>query len=449
MSTEATLKVKAVVGERYTLREPVGDWGVGETWAADDTRFEGRVVVLKFLPKADDALAEAIDARLEAVRSLRHASILPVVDHGVWAGRHYAVHEHGPLRSLGTWLDEHRALGQLPPLAQIKAVFAQTCEALVAGRNESTAVLHEGISPASVMLRGTDELQARVMDFGIVPFADPIAAEAGSARGVACMAPEQFQGEEPDARTDVFGLALLLMEMLSAPPDPTAPAGAYRGRGDVPPAVWQVLQRAIRTQRDERYSTADALLNASTAAWDVAPPPEAAAPAAAPPADPEAAPAVEAAPAALHDAPAPPAVEPAPAGPFLVMPTLTVPEPAGLASTAVMDFSALFPDAGAGAGDIESTIRSNRDPRALAEIARRYRTSVSAKPPRAEPFPIAPPRAPEPAPAPAPAPESAVEPADEPDDGPDAQRTLRLVLAVAAGFAAVLALAWFFLRGRH
>ncbi len=118
------------------------------------------------------------------------------------------------------------------------------------------------------MLREGDAgLRARLFDFGIVPFADPIEADPGSARGVACMAPEQFQGEPADRRTDIFALGLLCFELLTALPDATS-SERYRGRGDVPEAVWRALQTALTTERDGRYASVEAMLEALTPAWD-------------------------------------------------------------------------------------------------------------------------------------------------------------------------------------
>jgi serine/threonine-protein kinase len=295
-----------VVNNRYTLTGRVADWGIGEAWRADDARFADRPVVVKLLPPGDAGLTPMVLARLEAARALRHPHVLPLVDHGVWNGREFAVHELSPLRSLGAWLDDHRGRGELPPLEDLKVVIAHLAAALGAAHRESPALIHEGLSPACVMLREGDAgLRARLFDFGIVPFADPIEADPGSARGVACMAPEQFQGEPADRRTDIFALGLLCFELLTALPDATS-SERYRGRGDVPEAVWRALQTSLTTERDGRYASVEAMLEALTPAWDQ--PLERVAHAA-PAGDAPAAPAATPAPAA---APAP-AATPAPA----------------------------------------------------------------------------------------------------------------------------------------
>lgn len=528
MAAPAVFQANEVIEGRYTLKERVEDWGVGEAWTASDARFADRVVVVKFLPAGEESLTEVVLSRLERVRGLRHKHILPLVDHGVASGREFAVHEHGPLRSLGAWLDAKRAEGVLPPLDAVKSVFGHICEAVSAGHGEDPPIVHEGISPSAVLLRGGDEeLRARVFDFGIAPFADPIRAPEGSARAVACVAPEQFQGEEPDARTDQFSLALLLLEMLAALPDPSA-AGRYRGRGDVPEAVWQVIQRALHTARDERFPSVKDFASALLPAWEqplpaTQPAAQPSAPVAAMEAAQPVAPSAQPLPpqptVRLYDdesvaarapaievisAPAvfvPGASDTAPIGEQLLA-DLDLPEEIGARTVALphgpaaqsmaaryahpvddpppeertaameavapdglmesrtvsFDAAALFQDA---APDALSTMRANRDPRALMEMTRRYRQGAAAKapsPPRkqtmAAPSPSfvkAPTRPEPPAPTPAaPAPKAdAPARATPPATSEASRRMLTAVVSMLLAFAAVLGIVWAIFRARH
>ncbi len=465
-----------VVNNRYTLTERVTDWGVGEAWRADDARFADRPVVVKLLPAGDAGLTPMVLARLEAARALRHPHVLPLVDHGVWNGREFAVHEHSPLRSVGAWLDDHRARAELPPLEDIKVVIAHIAAALGAAHRESPPLLHEGISPACVMLREGDAgLRARLFDFGIVPFADPIEADPGSARGVACMAPEQFQGEPADRRTDVFALGLLCFELLTALPD-AASTERYRGRGDVPEAVWHALQTALTTERDGRYASVEAMLDALTPAWDQPLTP--------------AVPAHDApmATAAAGDAPPTPAAEVAYdyaptaddpralryqytaddiAPELLATTTAPVQIPAGVAAsraayqlpelpearTVSFDAAAIFAGVPAAAmADTLSTMRSNRDPRALMEMTRRYRMQAAAQA-AASPAPK-PAVVPAPAPVVTPAPKPVVSPAPAPVVTPAAKpsgsrRVVVAVFAMLLSFGAVLGVVWLLFRARR
>lgn len=523
MAAPAAFQANDLIENRYTLKERVEDWGVGEAWTASDARFADRVVVVKFLPAGEESLTDVVLGRLEAVRALRHPRVLPLVDHGVASGREFAVHEHGPLRSLGAWIDAKRAASQLPALDAVKTIFAHVCEAIAAGHAQSPPVVHEGISPSAVLLRGADEdLRARVFDYAIAPFADPIAAPEGSARGVACVAPEQFQGETPDAQTDQFSLGLLLLELLSALPDADAAPGRYRGRGDVPEAVWQTIQRALHTSRDERFPSVEDFARALVPAWDQ--PLPAAPPTPAPVAEAPPVPAAPSAPAQptvrLYDdesvAARAPAVEVI-AAPAVFVPgaqdtapiteqmiaELDLPEEVGAHTIALphspatleraaqvtapledespveertvamhaseihdapasrtvsFDAAALFHDA---APDALSTMRANRDPRALMEMTRRYRHEAAAKAPApqrkntlAAPTFVKAPTRPEPAPpAPAPKAEPPAKAAPPPPPAPakedGSRRVLTAVVSMLLAFAAVLGIVWALFRARH
>lgn len=493
-----------VVNGRYTLVERVDDWGVGETWRADDARFADRPVVVKLLLSDDDALTSVVLTRLEAVRALRHPHVLPVVDHGAWRGREFVVHEYGPLCSLGAWIDAHRAKGELIPLARLREVIEHVGAALSAGHLDSPPVLHEGVSPACVMIRAGDAaVRARVMDFGIVPLAEPKAVPVGSARGVACMAPEQFQGEPSDPRTDVFSLGLLSLELLAALPDPSGVQSEYRGRGDVSEAVWSVMQRALSTAREDRFATVQSFLDALTPAWEQ---PAAATVAAGAAPAPVAAPS---APAAFEGAP-PPAIAPPsldqdqplryqlqvddiapeqvalPSAPVRVdapapqrratyeMPALPTPPPMATpmapdsleppeARTLSFDVASIFPDfAPEARADTLSTMRSNRDPQALMEMTRRYRMQAAAQAaaaPRPAPAssgfvpapPVAPPATPA-APAAPPARREVVKPPAPPPPAPPpsgARRVVVAVLAMLLSFGAVLGVVWLLFHTRR
>jgi hypothetical protein len=391
------------------------------------------------------------------------------------------------------------------------------------------------LSTSLLLLR--HELRARLLDFSVAPFADPIDAPPGSARGVACVAPEQFQGETPDLRTDQFSVALLLLEMLAALPDPNGGTGAYRGRADVSQAVWRASQRALSADRAARYPAVRAFAAAVAEAWDVpdpvdAPPPrpEVAAPpaavAAVTTAAPEVAPEqvirlyddeaiasryqystaarvdeVPAAPpvfvaaaydtaeidehvvSALRDdgaeevggrtvalphgpaaiaraqaAAEPEVEEPAPEERTVAMMRAEADDPLS-SRTVGFDAAALFHD---GVPDGLSTMRANRDPKALMEMTRRFRAEAGAKAAErtrkatvAGPDFARPPTRPEPAAAPpAPKPTASLAPPraapQAPAPAPEgSRRVLTAVLSMLLAFIVALGVVFAIFRARR
>ena len=270
----------SLVDERYELQSRAEDCGLGEPWRARDTRLKNRFVTLKFLRplgvgEAGGRLPSALDDHLQAVRALRHESILAIVNHGIWLDRPYVVHETFEGRSLGNGLDEARATGEALPVALLQALFEKLADALRCGHHAPIPILHLGISPANVLIRRAPGqlFKVKVLDFGIAPWAavDPL-APIRSARALFNPAPEQLSttAGSRSVRTDVFAMGALLREMLSLPPnlgETLAIAGFHRQRPEVPNGVWKVIETATRHDPAERYASLDSMFEPLRTAW--------------------------------------------------------------------------------------------------------------------------------------------------------------------------------------
>lgn len=274
-----------LVADRYERGDALDDFGLGDVWRATDTRFRGRAVALKLLRAIEgDALLADLAARFKSLRTLRHDQCLPVINSGITERRPFVVYEHFDGRSLGAHLDAWRARKERPPMAWVRAVFDGVLAAFEAAHALPDPVVHGAVSPASVLV--SDDAAApevRVLDFGIGASVDPVNAPKRSARGARCTSPEQLAGTAPDAASDVFALALLLMEMLSEPPELGTTAALslrYVGRLDTPDAVWSVVLQGTRQKPAERFATVTAMRAALDAAWETPDPPAEPAPAA-------------------------------------------------------------------------------------------------------------------------------------------------------------------------
>ena len=176
--------------------------------------------------------------------------------------------------------------GRLEPQRAI-AILSSVCAAIDAAHRDG--VLHRDLKPENILLPG-GEMAAKVLDFGVAKVmadrAEPAAgAEAGTmvtAAGMlvgtpAYMAPEQFHGSAPDARTDVFSLGVIAYEMLSG----ELPFGRgsladvvlsqARGvrpmpAGDVPPSLDLAVRAALETDPARRPPTAQAFAHLLVAA---------------------------------------------------------------------------------------------------------------------------------------------------------------------------------------
>ena len=210
----------------YEVLAPLGAGGMGEVYRARDTRL-GREVAVKVLPAHLNDNPE-VRARFErearTISSLDHPHICVLHDVGRANDTDYLVMElvHGES------LFDRLKRGPLP-LADALRIGAEVAEAL--DRAHRAGVVHRDLKPANIMLAKSG---AKLMDFGLARAAAPgITVEAGPASPTMAhpltaagtiigtfqyMAPEQLEGREADARSDLWALGCVLYEMVAGRP---------------------------------------------------------------------------------------------------------------------------------------------------------------------------------------------------------------------------------------
>jgi eukaryotic-like serine/threonine-protein kinase len=205
----------------YEIVAPLGAGGMGEVYRARDTRLE-RDVAIKVLPAsltADANLKQRLEREAKAVSKLSHPHICTLHDIGQQDGVDFLVMELLEGETL-----EHRLIrGPLPP-EQVLRYAVQIAGALA--KAHKLGVTHRDLKPANIMLTKSG---AKLLDFGLAKQsgAAPLAAaltdltmEHSKLTGEGTivgtfqyMAPEQLEGKEADARTDIFALGEVLYEM--------------------------------------------------------------------------------------------------------------------------------------------------------------------------------------------------------------------------------------------
>ena len=208
----------------YEVLSPIGAGGMGEVYRARDTRLD-RTVAIKVLP---DHLARSPDLRqrfereAKAVSSLNHPHICVLHDIGQQDGIDYLVLEY----LQGESLHDRLAKGLLP-LGQVLRYASEIADSL--DKAHRHGVVHRDLKPSNVMLTKSG---AKLLDFGLAKTAAPVvggdaalsdlATQARPLTGkgtllgtVQYMAPEQIEGREADARTDIWAFGALLYEMLT------------------------------------------------------------------------------------------------------------------------------------------------------------------------------------------------------------------------------------------
>ncbi len=224
-----TLAAGAKLGP-YEIQSELGAGGMGEVYRARDTRLD-RQVAIKILAthlSSSPELKQRLEREARAISSLNHPHICQLYDIGSQDGTDYLVME----LLEGETVAERLRRGPLP-LHEVLKTGAEVADAL--GVAHRAGIVHRDLKPANIMLTKSG---AKLMDFGLAkPFgvSTPVSGAAPSFTAVATMtglspasplttagsivgtiqymSPEQIEGREADARSDIFALGAVLYEM--------------------------------------------------------------------------------------------------------------------------------------------------------------------------------------------------------------------------------------------
>ena len=254
-----------VLAGRYALQGLVGQGGMADVELAHDQVLD-RQVAVKLLHSryADDpSFRERFKREARAAASLNHANMVAVYDTGEEDGRPFIVMEYVAGRSLREIL---RREGVLPQRAAEIAGDA----ALALHYSHERGLVHRDVKPANIMI--SNEGQVKVTDFGIARAvnSETVTQTAAVFGTAAYIAPEQAQGLEVDARTDVYSLGVVLYEMLTGQQpfaadsavalaykhvseDPPRPTSINR---EISPALEAVVLKAMAKNPANRYQSA-------------------------------------------------------------------------------------------------------------------------------------------------------------------------------------------------
>jgi serine/threonine protein kinase/Tol biopolymer transport system component len=221
-SSELPLAIGTRLGP-YEITSALGTGGMGEVYKARDTRLD-RTVAIKILPETlavDPQFRERFDREARAISQLTHPHICRLYDVGEQQGTAFLVMEYLE----GETLADRLKKGALPFGDTLK-VAIQIADALTTAHRQG--IVHRDLKPGNVMLT---KAGARLLDFGLAKACGPAVTGVGlsmlpttppdlTARGTILgtfqyMAPEQLEGQDADARTDIFAFGAVLYEMLT------------------------------------------------------------------------------------------------------------------------------------------------------------------------------------------------------------------------------------------
>ncbi len=259
----------------YEIIEQAGAGGMGEVYKAKDTRLD-RIVAVKVLP-ATFAVNPDIKTRFEreakAISSLNHPNICILYDVGEQDGIDYLVMEFIE----GETLSDKIKNGPLP-MKELLDISIQIADALDKAHRQG--LIHRDLKPGNIMLTSTG---AKLLDFGLAKLqldnsapgvasitqTTPLTGTGTLLGTMQYMAPEQLEGQEADARSDIFAFGAVMYEMatgsrafagnsqasLIASIIKEEPRSVSEVQPMLPPLLEQTISQCLSKDPDQRWQT--------------------------------------------------------------------------------------------------------------------------------------------------------------------------------------------------
>jgi serine/threonine protein kinase len=259
----------------YEIQSPLGAGGMGEVYRAIDVRL-GRDVAVKILPahlSSDSAARQRFEREAKTISGLNHPNICTLYDVGHQDGLDFIVMEY----LAGETLETRLGRGALS-LEQVLQYGSEIAHGL--DKAHRNGITHRDLKPANIMLTKSG---VKLLDFGLAKsvtqpatlLTTATAATSLTQQGTILgtypyMSPEQVEGKELDARSDLFSLGAVLYEMVTrrrafAGNTPLTIASAIVEKEPVPittivpstpAAVEHVIRRCLAKDPEERWQAA-------------------------------------------------------------------------------------------------------------------------------------------------------------------------------------------------
>lgn len=264
----------------YEVLDAAGAGGMGEIYKARDTRLD-RTVAIKVLPSelaAHPELRQRLEREARAVSSLNHPHICTLYDVGQQDGVDFLVLEYLEGETLASRLTK----GPLRLEATLRYAI-EMAEALDQAHRHG--VVHRDLKPGNIMLTKSG---SKLLDFGLARITEVKKTGGDNATALLTrdltsqgtilgtfqyMSPEQLEGKEVDARSDIFAFGAVLYETLTGrrafngasqatliaailTADPAPVSGVQSSPQGIPPALDRVLRTCLAKDPDERWQSA-------------------------------------------------------------------------------------------------------------------------------------------------------------------------------------------------
>jgi serine/threonine-protein kinase len=259
---------------RYEIKGELGRGGMATVYRAYDPSFE-REVAIKVLPREllhDPQFRDRFRREIKTIASLEHPAIVPVYDVGEEDGVPFFVMRFMPGGSLTQWIEKGKF-----SLEDAARIIERLSSALAYAHK--VGLIHRDLKPDNILFDNNGD--PFISDFGVAKITDSSTNMTGS--GIigtpAYMSPEQAQGEKVDNRSDIYGLGVIIFQMLSGhqPYEATTPMGVavkhitdpvpeiLKSNPGLPDQADTIIKTAMAKDPSLRYQTATELAQALTA----------------------------------------------------------------------------------------------------------------------------------------------------------------------------------------
>ena len=254
---------------RYQIIEELGKGGMGKVYKVFDQEVQAKMALKLIKPEvsADKNTIDRFRNELKIARDISHKNICRMYDLGREAGNYFITMEYVSGEDLKSFIRRSRQL----VVGTAIFIAKQVCEGLAEAHR--VGVVHRDLKPGNIMI--DKDGNAKIMDFGI---ARSISVKGITGAGVMIgtpeyMSPEQVEGKEVDARSDIYSLGIILYEMLTGqvpfegdtpftigvkqkseiPKDPKSV------NAQIPQDLSRLILKCLEKDKEKRYQSADEL----------------------------------------------------------------------------------------------------------------------------------------------------------------------------------------------
>jgi len=258
----AAMEPGTVVAGKYRIERMIGAGGMGMVYKAIESVTD-TPVALKVILANQVSSEKAVQRLIEegkTTRTIAHPNVVRTYDIGVWDGAPYIAMEYIEGNPLHIWRTEKMSRNEDVPARIAGQIIKEVLNGLEAAH--AAGIIHRDLKPENIMLLGEPTEQnakVKIVDFGI---ALATTQKSGDSTGTGLgtqlyMAPEQIRSANAaNAAADLYSVSKIFYELIVG----VLPTGHWSppsdGRSDVPPAIDQLIEQGLASNRDRRPQSA-------------------------------------------------------------------------------------------------------------------------------------------------------------------------------------------------